>query len=374
VRKYDFDVREFWQLDAEAHKDNCFNECAKQVAFGIRMSDECVFAELGEDGNPWGITHPQRLHDLRMRYNDKAEKIVGIRLLSDQPPPPDDSVFPGHTRIGEIFGGKYTFTETGGWWLDSNIKTPQALEKVLNDIDKSDLRERILPKNWEAESRRIAEKYGTKPAPFSGIRGPVTLAMSILGVEELIYLISDEPDLARRFSQTIARMVKAYVDVSDAEIGRKPAEPRFLGFWDDNCCMLNAGMYEAFGYPVLKDVFDYACPSYADQRYQHSDSDMAHILPLLGRVNLTACNFGPTVMIDQIRKYMPKTRIDGALSPMVFLSNDEEKIMGEVRRDCEFAKAHGRGVSISAAGSINNGTLLTSMRAAMYAVVKYGRY
>jgi uroporphyrinogen decarboxylase len=108
-------------------------------------------------------------------------------------------------------------------------------------------------------------------------------------------------------------------------------------------------------------------------RYQHSDSAMAHLLPILGRLNLTGCNFGPTVLVDQIRKYMPKTRIDACLAPFTFMNNDQESIIKEVKRDCEMAREH-RGLNLSTAGSINNGSLLTSMLTVMYAIQNYGRY
>ena len=102
---------------------------------------------------------------------------------------------------------------------------------------------------------------------------------------------------------------------------------------------------------------------------------MEHLLPLLKDFNLTGCNFGPTVTIDKIRKYMKTTRIDGALAPFTFMSNNDEKITAEVRRDCESAKLGNiRGVNLSTAGSINNGSLLKSMRTVMAAIQNYGRY
>ncbi len=51
---------QFWKDDELAHRDNCFYIGAPQVALGIRMSDECVFAELGEEGDPWGYTTRER--------------------------------------------------------------------------------------------------------------------------------------------------------------------------------------------------------------------------------------------------------------------------------------------------------------------------
>jgi uroporphyrinogen decarboxylase len=77
--------------------------------------------------------------------------------------------------------------------------------------------------------------------------------------------------------------------------------------------------------------------------------------------------------VDDIRKYMPETRIDGCISPLTFMRNDEEEIIEEVKRDCMMAR-NTRGLNLSCAGSINNGSLLTSMRAVMYAIQNYGRY
>ena len=134
-------------------------------------------------------------------------------------------------------------------------------------------------------------------------------------------------------------------------------------------------MYEMFAAPILARVFQKMAPNPGDRRYQHSDSAMEHIVPILARFNLTGCNFGPTVTIRHIRKYMKRTTIRGQLAPFTFMSNDEEKIVAEVRRDCEMAREGDlRGVDLTTAGSINNGSLLTSMRAVMAAIQNYGRY
>ena len=57
------------------------------------------------------------------------------------------------------------------------------------------------------------------------------------------------------------------------------------------------------------------------------------------------------------------------------MNNDEEAIVAEVRRDCEMAKeGDARGLNLPTAGSINNGSLLSSMRVVMAAIQNYGRY
>ncbi len=373
----DLDIEQFWKDDAAAHRENCFFAGAPQMALGIRMSDECVFAELGEDGEPWGVTPRERRIELNKRYNEKAVKIVGRPLLREKYPTADMH-FPAFRQIGEVFGGKYVF-DGKTTWLNRGLFSVEELEKRLDYVDTltgAAFRDFVLPENWDAEKNRLAEQYGLKPPLFRHIRGPVTLACSVFGTEDLIFLLVDEPELAERFSRSIARVVKEYIDLFDAEAGHtRETSPHGFSFADDDCCLLTPDMYEAFGFPILKEIFDYQSPNPGDPRFQHSDSAMAHQIPALSRLHLTGCNFGPTVLVDQIRKYMPDTRIDGCLAPFTFMKNDEEKIVAEVKRDAQMARESGvKGVNFSTAGSINNGSLLTSMRTVMAAIQTYGRY
>lgn len=366
------DIERFWADDALAHEDNCFSPKAPQVALGILMSEECVFAELGVDGNPWGDTPREKRMEFNKLYNDKAEKIVGRRLLPEYLPE-EDSLFPVIRRIGEVFEGRYVKNGISEW-LEGSCRTPRELDKLLDRVERLDLREFMLPSNWESEKNRIFEKYGKKPEPLRHIRGPVTLATSIYGTENLIYLILDEPELAERFRDVISDVIFGIAAIMDEEAGYGNGDvPGGFSFADDNCYLLKPEMYELFGYPILDRIFKHWCPKPEDSRYQHSDSAMSHLLPILGQLNLTGCNFGPTVLVDQIREYMPSVRIDGCIAPFTFMSNDEEMIISEVKRDCEAAREK-RGLNLSTAGSINNGSLLTSMRAVMYAIQNYGRY
>ncbi|MGM9653007.1 MAG: uroporphyrinogen decarboxylase family protein [Eubacteriales bacterium] len=371
----DLDIEQFWRDDELAHRENCFSKEAPQVALGIRMSDECVFAELGEEGEPWGYTPPERRLELNKRYNEKALKIVGRKLLRESAPPPADSRFPAYRQIGEVFGGKYVF-DGKTTWLRGTLEDEDALRAKLDEIDAMDLRAFILPENWESEKRRIYETYGKRPGQFMHIRGPVTLATSVYGVENLLLLYYDDPELFVRFSDTIRRVVLSYIDIFIEESGH--TQENFVhgfSFADDDSNLMTPEMYEAFGFPVLKAVFDKVSPNPGDNRYQHSDSAMGHIVPILARLNLTGCNFGPTVTVSHIRRYMPKTRIDGQLAPFTFMRNNEADIIAEVKRDCEMAReGDARGLNLSTAGSINNGSLLTSMRTVMAAIQNYGRY
>jgi len=354
----DFELARFWENDRAAHEDNCFAH-ASQVALGIRMSDECVFAELGEEGNPWAYTEVNRRRDLNRRYNDLAEKIVGIRLLNEDFLP-DDARLPYVRRIGEVFGGEYLMHNQTEW-LKEGIEDAEALEKKLDEVERMDLREFMFPKNWEQEKKRIFETYGVKPSPVHHVRGPVTLACSLMTTTEFLYFLADEDELAERFSNDIADVIIKIADIMDEEAGLTGKQTHGFSFADDNCCLLSPALYEKFGYPVLKRVFERFSPDEDDKRYQHSDSAMGHILPILGRLNLNGVNFGPTVMVPEIRQNMPKARIDGCIAPFAFMNNDRDELEKQVLRDIEAGFKYG-GVNIATAGSINNGSSLESLR------------
>lgn len=360
----DLDLNAFWKDDEISHRDNCFYRTA-QTAFGIRMSGECVYAELGEEGNPWIPEQRQRALDLYRRYNDKAETIVGKRLLNEDIPP-EDAAFPYVKRIGEVFGGTYRVVHASEW-LDACIEDEKQLEKTLERVETMDYRSFLLPGNWESEKRRIYETYGLRPPLARHIRGPVTLACSLMGTEKFLYFLLDEEELPLRFSAAIAHAALEIARVMDEEAGVTPESQPGFSFADDNCCLLSPPMYERFGYPVLKEVFARYSPNPGDSRYQHSDSAMGHLLPILGRLDLTGVNFGPTVMAREIRKYLPHARIDGCIDPLAFMRNEREELIRQTLRDCEADREVG-GVNITTAGSINNGSSLESMRLMMSAI------
>ena len=369
--RLDLDIDQFWRDDELAHLNNCFNPSAPQSALGIRMSHECVFAELGVPGEPWGKIDPVRQSELNKRYNDKAEKIVGRRLLTESYPMPEESL-PYVKRIGEVFGGKYEY-RSGSEWLTESVSGEKELEALLNKVDAMDIREFMLPENWEAEKTRIFETYGKKPAVMRHIRGPVTLACSIMGAEDFIFLCMDEPDLAKRFSDVICRVILKMAAVMDEEAGVTADSFRGFSFADDNCCLMTPALYEMFGYPILKKVFDHYSQDIDDKRFQHSDSAMGHLLPILGRLNFNSVNFGPTVLVPEIRKHLPIARIDGCLAPLSFMSNNRDEIVSQVLRDLSADKTC-RGLNLTTAGSINNGSSLESMRLIMALIQNYGRY
>ncbi|MBN8218691.1 MAG: hypothetical protein J0L75_18770 [Spirochaetes bacterium] len=370
------DLERFWRDQEVAQKDP-FGAQIPQVAFGALLNWECVFDELGipqdfkryEDDPPWR-------YRLNRAYNDLSERIVGRRLLDETPPEKQPEAFRGPKELHELFEGMNVW-EPGSqsWWLQKSAHSEAELRALLDRVERrlEDPRAFFLPPDWDATKKRLLSQ-GRKVPAYGWQRGPVTLAMSLFGVEELIYLIEDEPDLASRFRDLILKGILAKWRLHGEEAGHSPhARPRGFHFNDDNCAMLNAPMYEAFGFPILKGVWEVTSPDPKDRRTQHSDSDMAHLLPLLGRLDLNWTNFGPNVMVDAIRLHLPHAVIYGELAPFTYSRNEETNMVAEFLRDHELTRVE-RGLHFATAGSINNGSRLTGMRLLMAAIQRWGRF
>ena len=367
------DLDRFWADDRASH-GHPMSTAKPQVPLGISMPATCVWDELGlpqpadvpaETHNPYDVAR-----ELRRRYNDRAEELVGRRFLPEDDPPPADSHFPGLGGLTDIFEAPTKWAGGTGWVMPA-CDTPADLEALLDRVERRDLREVVVPANWEAEAQRIFEQYGRRPALGGGIRGPVTAAMSIYGCENLIYLILDAPELAARFRDLLAAKIIELNRLCYTLSGTP--DRHGFGFADDNCALLNYDLYAFFGQPILRAVFEEFCPGPHDARFQHSDSAMAHLMPLLNDVGLNGTNFGPEIPVQAIRAALPNAVIHGQLRPWTFARGTDEEVAAEVRRDIQGVGADG-GLLIATAGSINAGSRLSGLRAILSVIQHEGRY
>lgn len=365
------DLERFW-ADQEASRQDPFGQRIPQVPLGAVLTQECVFDELGVPEDRLRLMQDEGWRiSLNRAYNDSAERIVGRRLLSEQGTDPSRQ-YPCVKQLHDLFEARNEWHDQS-WWLRQVAHNSDELETLLDRVEARDVRSYILPENWEEEKARLMA-LGIRCPLYRSQRGPVTFAASIYGAENLIYLIMEKPDLAGRFRDVILRSMLEIARVLDEEAGYTPdTAPHGFSFADDNCCLLTPEMYEFFGYPILKGIFERYCPNEEDRRHQHSDSDMGHLLPVLAKTGLNSVNFGPTVMVSRIREHMPRALIRGQLAPFTYCRNEEENIVLEFLRDFEMTRDQ-RGLVFDTAGSINNGTRLTSMRLVMAAIQEYGRY
>jgi uroporphyrinogen decarboxylase len=367
------DVDRFWADDQIAMADP-FGPDIPQVPLKVTMEGECVFDELGLELDLYRYLHDTDFRlSLNKAYNEKALAIVGKKLLRETAPDPDKQ-YPPVKGLADIFEAQNVWHDQS-WWLQQSADTPAELAALLDRVDRrlENLRDFLLPPGWDEAKARLMPQ-GIRPNPYRFQRGPITFAASIYGAENLIFLLVDEPQLAGRFRDTMIRAMLAMGDIMDVEGAvDTQAEWRRWQFNDDNCCLMTPEMYEFFGYPILKAMFDRWCPAEGDWRYQHSDSAMGHLLGILSRLNFSGVNFGPTLSVAEIREAMPRTLIDGQLAPFTFSRMELENIVLEFMRDFDQARA-GRGLRFACAGSVNNGSRLTGLRLIMSAIQHFGRY
>jgi len=146
-----------------------------------------------------------------------------------------------------------------------------------------------------------------------------------------------------------------------------------FGFLDDNCCLLSPALYERFCLPVLDTVFRAFSPGPGDRRFQHSDSAMGHLMPLLRRVGLNGANFGPEVAIEHIRRELPDAIIHGQIPPFLLMRGSREEIEQCVKHDFEVAGRTGQ-LIVTTAGSVSCGTSIERLQWLMEIVDEHTRY
>lgn len=371
------DLEAFWH-DQDIAIKNPFGDNIPQVPLGAICNGECVFDELGIaiDYKRFQLDDPDWACEISKQYNDLAEQIVGRRLLSETLPDPARA-WPPIKQLHDIFEAENIWEggPTGSWWLKQAVNTPQELHALLDRVDArlEHLREFLLPETWETDKARLIAA-GAKLPLYRSQRGPCTFACSIYGAENLLLLAYDDPALFQRFSAVLGRAILERARVLDEEAGfSSESAPKGWSWFDDNCCLFSPEMYETFAMPIHRAVFERYAPAPQNTRYQHSDSDMAHLLPQLGSLNMTGVNFGPTLRVDEIRKHCAHAVIFGQLAPFTFSRNEEANMVAEFLRDIEQAR-ESRGLVFATAGSINNGSRLTGMRLLMAAIQQFGRY
>lgn len=353
------DWSRFWAENRECLR-RPFDVHKPRAAVEVSLDDHWLLDEMKapstvryyEDG-----AYRQALH---RDANDRIEAVLGLRPFSESQPEPEP------LRIEEIMGSHRELLEGGTPWLEPGYADAAELRAGLERIER--LSDRDL--------RELIQSHGWKPATGDGStrgvgsRGPTTIATSVLGSTEMIFLLTDEPLLMHRFFDVLADVLIRYQLLIAQAAGYAPK-----GYWwlDDNCALLSPSLYREFAAEPMRRVFEAFAPETGDTRYQHSDSDMAHLLPILAEMDLTGVNFGPTLTVEQIRSAMPRTMIHGQVAPFTLRDGSAEAIEAEVVRDFSAVGADG-GLVITTAGSIPAGTSLESVRTFVLAVDRHSRY
>ena len=366
----DFD--RFWKENALCLA-RPFSTDKPRAGLTIGLDDHWLFGEMAPVSTLRCYADPDYRLDLCKRCNDRVEKGIGLRPFVERPSPPPP-------RIEMLFGCRFEYTEGSTPWLVPGAegekgkksekgvkdeKSVKAFERVLDRAEGTSLMEFFLP----AEFQRGWEENGGGRLG-GGSRGPATIGTCVCGTEQYLTWLIDEPEMMERFHRLLGYAIVERDRILREFSGNTSAG---FGFLDDNCCLLSPALYERFCLPVLDAVFSAFSPDASDRRFQHSDSAMGHLMPLLRRVGLNGANFGPEVAIEQIRRELPNAMIYGQIPPFLLMRGTREEIEQCVKHDFEIAGRTGHLV-VTTSGSVSCGTSIERLRWLMEIVDEHTRY
>lgn len=364
MKRVELDLDRFWRENkvAEARP---FSTHKPRAAISLPVDDHWLLEEMQLPSTLRYYQEPEYRAQVNRQCNDRCAPAIGRRPFAEQVAPK------APLRIEEVFGSHFELTENATPWLEPGVQSIDELSALLDRIERLDdagLRD-LIYSNGAAPPRQV-EADNVMPRVTRWSRGPATIATSVLGTTEYVYALIDYPDQMQRFYELLADVLIRYHRILAAD---QQVQVRGFAWLDDNCVLLTPDLYRQFCLPVMQKVFAAFAPEPDDYRFQHSDSAMGHLLPILATLNFHGVNFGPTLPAQLIRQHMPRTMIHGQVAPMTLRNGSFEDIVSEVKRDFAAVGADG-GLFVTTAGSISAGTTLDAIRAFMWAVDQHTRY
>jgi len=354
------DVEAFWQENELCGK---FTPDKPRCALIFSPDDHWLF-EFLDVASTKRYYHDKNHRDaLHKEANAITREHVGKTFFDE------DSWEHAPRRIENLFGSEFRYEEHGTPWLQPGAGDPGEFARLLDRAEATEMREWALPEPYlrEWEKRRAEGK--PLPKLGTGSRGPATIMTSVLTTEDVFYWMEDHPDLMRRFRDILAvKMVELNRTL------RQFSGNNGVGWWiaDDNCALFNRELYREYCYPVLETVLGAFAPGDAP-RYQHSDSNMEHLLDYQYALGIRTVNYGPEIDVRNIRLKMPDAMIHGHMPPFLLRNAGPDEIERRVISD--FGKVgEGGGLTVATAGSLAAGTGVGRMRWLMHCIQRHCRY
>ncbi|MCX6971680.1 MAG: hypothetical protein NTV93_16205 [Verrucomicrobia bacterium] len=355
-----FDAKAFWE---ENERCRDFSTNKPRCSLSLAPDDHWMFEFMSVPSLLRYYRDKGYRDNLHKETNRVTKEHVGITFFDE------DSWVHSPKRIENLFGSEFAYHEGGTPWLMPVTNDPDEFSRVLDRIEKIDLKTWAFPEEFLVEWEE--RKKAGKPLPKfgSGSRGPATVMTSVIDAETLFLWVYDIPELVRRFSGLLAEKM-----VEMNRVLREFSGNTDTGWFilDDNCALFNREIYRDYCFPILKQVMDAMAPGDAI-RYQHSDSAMGHLLDDQRELGIKSVNYGPTVDVALIREKMPETMINGHMPPFLLRNGSPEEIKTRLIDDFKKAGQTG-GMSITTAGSLAAGTGVGRMRWFMKLTQDHCRY
>lgn len=356
----DLDVKSFWQEDELC---NDFTTCKPRCGLSFSPDDHWLF-EFLDVASTVRYYHEKEFRDaLHKEANAITGKHVG-RAFFDE-----DTWEHSPKRIENLFGSEFRYEEHGTPWLQPATNDPEEFARILDRADATDMRAWALPEQFQEEWEKRRAEGKPLPRLGTGSRGPATIMTSVLSAEDVFFWMEDHPEMMKRFSETLATKMTELNRVLRQFSGNGQT-----GWWitDDNSSLFNRELYREYCFPVLHEILEAFAPGDA-ARYQHSDSNMEHLLDFQCELGIRSVNYGPGIDVRNIRLKMPGAMINGHMPPFLLRNASPGEIEQRIISDFEKA-GDGGGLTVTTAGSLAAGTGVGRMRWLMHCVQKHCRY
>jgi uroporphyrinogen decarboxylase len=360
----DLDTQAFWQENAVCQ---AFTTDKPRCALSFSPDDHWLF-EFVEVPSTLRYYRDKAYRDaLHRRVNEITLEYVG-RAFFDE-----DTWQHEPRRIENLFGCQFEYREGSTPWLVPVTDDAGKLAAILDRAEETDLQIWAFPDEFLAEWEQWKAQGRALPLLGAGSRGPATIMTSVIDPGVLFLWMYDHPDLVARFRDVLAAKMIELNRVLRAFSGNTLPQ-----WWitDDNSALFSPRLYREYCFPVLQQLLDVMAPLDAGpsvQRYQHSDSAMAHLLDQQYELGIRTVNYGPEIDVALIRAKMPEAYIYGHVPPLLLRNGSPDEIRQRVVDDFARAGASG-GLEVTTAGSLAAGTGVGRMRWLMQVVQEECRY
>ena len=154
------------------------------------------------------------------------------------------------------------------------------------------------------------------------VLGPTTIASQIFGIENLIYLLIDEPEgftrllgFTAQITQTFAEALFA-VGAHGVMINEPSASPNIFP----------KEVFQAFIYPRLQAIFTELKRKYSGANWLQITGNATAILPSIAELEIDLVTIDSPVNLSQALQVLPHKTVCGNLNPLLFLNGRRDQM------------------------------------------------
>lgn len=219
----------------------------------------------------------------------------------------------------EALGSEITFSPN----VYPHIKSP--LLDNWHDVKKMSIPDPYsagrMPVVLEA-CQRLLEQDGGEHFVVGQVLGPTTIASQIFGIENLIYLLIDDPegfnrllDFTAQVTQTFAAALFA-VGAHGVMISEPSASPNIFP----------KEVFQAFIHPRLQAIFTELKRNYLGANWLQITGNATTILPLIAELELDLVTIDSPVNFSQALQALSHKTLCGNLNPLLFLHGKRDQM------------------------------------------------